>query len=124
MGSFCIVNIDPIYTENCNRYITMPGQATAYKIGERAIKAVRAAAEARLGPQFSVREFHRVVVTCPGPRPVLQRCVDTWAAHVAAGHGASHLDYSFDEAGAGGAGAASLATVAAVVAGVAALLLW
>ena len=101
----------------------MPGQATAYKIGERAIKAVRAAAEARLGPQFSVREFHRVVVTCPGPRPVLQRCVDTWAAHVAAGHGASHLDYSFDEAGAGGAGAASLATVAAVVAGVAALLL-
>ena len=57
----------------------MPGQALAYKIGERNIRGVRAEAEQRLGAEFNLREFHRTVLSCPGPLPVLQSCVDTWA---------------------------------------------
>ena len=62
-----------------DRYITLPGQALAYKIGERNIKKVRAEARERMGEQFDLREFHRTVIQCQGPLPVLESCVDTWA---------------------------------------------
>ena len=62
----------------CFRYITLPAQALAYKIGERNIKKVREEASQRMGEQFDIREFHRTVIRCQGPLPVLETCVDTW----------------------------------------------
>jgi len=61
-----------------DRYITLPAQALAYKIGEQNIRKVRAEAGERLGADFDLREFHRTVIQCQGPLPVLETCVDTW----------------------------------------------
>ena len=85
--------------QQVDRYISMPGQATTYKVGERNIKKMRARAESELGDQFDVREFNRVVVTCVGPLSVLETCVDAWilsGGDAAVGSGVN-LDYTFDD---------------------------
>lgn len=55
------VAADEIATE-IDRYIGMPGQALAYKAGQREILRLRADAEARLGARFSLPAFHDVVL--------------------------------------------------------------
>jgi uncharacterized protein (DUF885 family) len=62
-----------------DRYIAMPGQALAYLTGKREILAAREVARSRLGPQFSLPEFHAVVLDSGClPMPVLHRRIADW----------------------------------------------
>lgn len=63
------------------RYITLPGQATGYKIGMLKIMAVRAKAEKALGDKFDIRGFHDLVIASGSqPLSILERRVDDWIA--------------------------------------------
>ena len=61
------------------RYIVMPGQATAYKVGMLRIQALRGRAENVLGDDFDLRAFHDLILTVgPMPLDVLEDVVKDW----------------------------------------------
>jgi uncharacterized protein (DUF885 family) len=69
------------------RYIVMPGQATAYKIGMNKIIALREKAKAELGDKFDIREFHDVVLKDGAvPLNILEENVDKWIADTKTGN--------------------------------------
>jgi uncharacterized protein (DUF885 family) len=62
-----------------NRYIVMPSQATAYKIGMLKILELREKAKRELGTKFDIRQFHDVVLTNGAlPLDVLEDLVNRW----------------------------------------------
>ena len=63
------------------RYIVIPGQALAYKVGQREIRTLREEAERELGDRFNVRAFHRqVLVDGALPMDVLATKIRAWIA--------------------------------------------
>ncbi|MGH7591572.1 MAG: DUF885 domain-containing protein [Gemmatimonadales bacterium] len=62
-----------------DRYIADPGQALAYRLGERQILALRAEAEARLGPRFDLRAFHDAILADGAVSlPILHDNIESW----------------------------------------------
>ncbi|XP_035824876.1 uncharacterized protein LOC101864606 [Aplysia californica] len=65
--------------QEVERYITWPGQACAYKIGEIKIWELRRKAEKELGDKFDIREFHdRILSSGPMSIPMLASIVDSF----------------------------------------------
>jgi len=61
------------------RFMAIPGQALAYKIGQLKIREIRNDAEARLGDRFDVAEFHtQVLMDGPMPLSMLEDKIDRW----------------------------------------------
>ena len=59
-----------------DRYISLPGQAVSYKIGELKIKAIRARLERDLGDDFSLKQFHTHLLSCMGTLDTMSSCVE------------------------------------------------
>ena len=66
-------------TSEIQRYIVMPGQATAYKIGMLKIQELRRKATVKLGDQFNLGEFHDAILGGGAlPLSLLERKIDSW----------------------------------------------
>ena len=64
-----------------NRYISNPGQALAYKLGELKIRELRSRAERELGGKFDLRRFHDAVLGQGSvPLDALEAQIDSWIA--------------------------------------------
>jgi uncharacterized protein (DUF885 family) len=68
-------------TNEVERYIVIPSQALAYKIGALTIQRLRSKAQAELGPKFDIRDFHaQVLMSGSIPLGVLEKKIDAWIA--------------------------------------------
>jgi uncharacterized protein (DUF885 family) len=64
-----------------DRYISWPGQALSYKLGEIEIRRLRAHAERNLGPDFDIKAFHSMILALGSvPLAELQTQVDAFIA--------------------------------------------
>ena len=62
MSSNTALSLHEINTET-DRYISWPGQALSYKIGELKIRELRSLAEDKLGSNFNIRDFHEIILS-------------------------------------------------------------
>ncbi len=68
-------------TSEVERYMALPGQACAYKVGQMKILELRAKAETALGDKFNLKAFHTVILGSGAvPLTELERLVDEWIA--------------------------------------------
>ncbi|MBR9906937.1 MAG: DUF885 domain-containing protein [Gammaproteobacteria bacterium] len=78
MASNTALSLHNVKTE-IDRYITWPGQALSYKLGEMLIRQLRTEAEQALGADFDIREFHyQVLKNGSIPLDILEREVRNW----------------------------------------------
>jgi uncharacterized protein (DUF885 family) len=69
-------------TVEIERYLVMPGQALAYKVGMMKILELRAYAQSKLGDRFNLKDFHRVVLSQGAvPLDILEQVVREWASN-------------------------------------------
>jgi uncharacterized protein (DUF885 family) len=68
-------------TKAIERYIVMPGQATAYKVGMLHILKMREKAKTDLGNKFDIRQFHDIFLRSGGvPLEIFEEQIDEWIA--------------------------------------------
>ncbi len=78
MASNTALSLHEVTTET-DRYISWPGQALAYKLGELKIRQLRHEAEEALGSDFDLRDFHDTVLAGGSvPLSVLEQIVAQW----------------------------------------------
>lgn len=66
-------------TTEVDRYLTWPGQACGYKIGELKIKELRAKAQKDLGSKFDIKDFHSIILKDGAlPLDILTKNVNQW----------------------------------------------
>ena len=76
---------EPDLQAETDRYIVMPGQALAYKLGQLKILELRAKAKKELGDKFDIRAFHDEILDGGAlPLDVLEARVDGWIAQAKA----------------------------------------
>jgi uncharacterized protein (DUF885 family) len=68
--------------QEVTRYITWPGQACAYKVGERKIRALRTKCETELGEKLDIRDFYDIVLKGGAvPLTILEQKIDAFIAN-------------------------------------------
>lgn len=68
------------------RYISIPGQAVSYKVGERKIAQLRDAMKEKLGDKFDIKQFHtQVLIDGAVPMPILESKLNRWADSIKQG---------------------------------------
>jgi uncharacterized protein (DUF885 family) len=68
-------------TAEVERYIAIPSQAVAYKVGQLKITELREKAKAALGSRFDIRDFHAQVLNSGAlPLSILEQKIDRWIA--------------------------------------------
>ena len=60
------------------RYVTWPGQAVGYKVGQMKILLLRQMAKKKLGDKFDIKKFHDIVLDCAGPLDILEKHVNEY----------------------------------------------
>ncbi len=80
LASHTALSLHEVETE-VDRYISWPGQALSYKLGELTIRRLRKEAEATLGTKFDIKGFHTTLLAMGAvPLPVLETRMRAWIA--------------------------------------------
>lgn len=91
LGSRTALSDHEVNTE-VDRYISWPGQAVAYKLGEMTIRRLRAKAESELGDAFDIRKFHDVILSLGSvPLSTLETRIEGFIAD--GGQGLPNVEY-------------------------------